>query len=273
MGQNSGVGRWCLMLYPEWTALRRLMFVKAASGETLVEQTATGNPVTFETNVSKPLKSLTIPWTPTQSGTGDPSPDNVRPISGITGLTIYHSGADTSNPTSYPVTFPAEAGTVYGGTLDAVSGVLEVWWNSFDLGTLRWDVKNNGNVYYFNGILPSSIYNNMRRPDAEISLNTYPPYFMSDRFKIASGSSIHSGTSGDNAIGMDWFTQVRLRCDAYEHDADAFKTAMNGVILYYELATPQTIQLDPITIQTIIGDNTVWSDTNGTNEVKYLKKG
>ena len=89
--------------------LRELLFLKAmkGGGGGYVKATATGNPLTFNTDVAKPLKSLLIPWTPTQSGSGDPSPENVRPISGVSGLTVYHSGADTSNPDTITVTFPA----------------------------------------------------------------------------------------------------------------------------------------------------------------------
>lgn len=39
-----------------------------------------------------PLKKLTAQIEPTQSGTGDPSPDNVRPISGYTGVTVTRTG-------------------------------------------------------------------------------------------------------------------------------------------------------------------------------------
>ena len=42
---------------------------------------------------------------------------NICPISGWTGCEVKHSGVDTSDPTTLPVTFPAEAGTVYGGEL------------------------------------------------------------------------------------------------------------------------------------------------------------
>ena len=39
------------------------------------------------------------------------------------------------------------------------------------------------------------------------------------------------------------------------------------------LAEPIEIQLDPLTISTLIGDNTIWTDTNGENTVRYKKKG
>ena len=43
-------------------------------------------------------------------------------------------------------------------------------------------------------------------------------------------------------------------------DATDFKTAMNGVQLCYELATPQTIQLTAQQIDLLLGTNNVWSD-------------
>ena len=51
---------------------------------------------------------------------------NICPISGWTGATISHSGADTTDPDEISITFPSEAGTVYGGTLDVTNGVLTV---------------------------------------------------------------------------------------------------------------------------------------------------
>ena len=51
---------------------------------------------------------------------------NICPISGWTGAKVYHSGEDTSNPTEIDITFPTEAGTVYGGSLNVTTGVLTV---------------------------------------------------------------------------------------------------------------------------------------------------
>lgn len=73
-----------------------LLLLKAGTGR-LVEYTATGNPLTFNTNVAKPLRSLLIPFTPTQTGTGDPSPENVRQIFGIVGLTAWRTGKNLFN--------------------------------------------------------------------------------------------------------------------------------------------------------------------------------
>ena len=53
--------------------------------------TATSGLVSFTTNVIRPVK-VTCEFSPVQEGTGDPSPDNVRPISGWTGCEIGHTG-------------------------------------------------------------------------------------------------------------------------------------------------------------------------------------
>ena len=42
---------------------------------------------------------------------------NICPITGWTGATISHSGADTTDPDEISITFPTEAGTVYGAKL------------------------------------------------------------------------------------------------------------------------------------------------------------
>lgn len=57
-----------------------LLFLAGASGSA-VEDTATGNPLTFLTDLAKPLKSLVANFLPVQAS-GTPSPDNILPITG-----------------------------------------------------------------------------------------------------------------------------------------------------------------------------------------------
>lgn len=55
-------------------------------------ETVTGAIASFTTVRSAPLRKLSVALEPIQSGTGDPSPDNVRPITGHSALTVYTSG-------------------------------------------------------------------------------------------------------------------------------------------------------------------------------------
>ncbi len=51
----------------------------------------------FSTDMIAPLKSCKVEFSPVQSGSGDPSPDNVRPISGWTGVNVYRAGKNLLN--------------------------------------------------------------------------------------------------------------------------------------------------------------------------------
>ena len=53
--------------------------------------TATGDPASFTDGANVPLKSLKLAISATQSGSGDPTPDNVRPFSGETEATIQRT--------------------------------------------------------------------------------------------------------------------------------------------------------------------------------------
>ena len=54
--------------------------------------TATGAIASFSDGANVPVKDLTISIVPSQSGSGDPAPDNIRPISGWTGANVYVQG-------------------------------------------------------------------------------------------------------------------------------------------------------------------------------------
>ena len=54
--------------------------------------TFTGNPLEFDAPKAHALKSCVVSIEPIQSGSGDPSPDNVRPISGWTEAKLWGTG-------------------------------------------------------------------------------------------------------------------------------------------------------------------------------------
>ena len=60
-------------------------------------QTVTGNPVVIEALEGYPLE-LSASWEPKQEGSGTPSPDNIRPITGTKLVTLRESNANLLNP-------------------------------------------------------------------------------------------------------------------------------------------------------------------------------
>lgn len=155
---------------------------------------------------------------------------------------------------SYPVTFP-DGQTVYGGTLDAVNGVLKVDRAMVDLGTLSpwYKISTQSPHWRF------WTYLNTAKVNGTLLSSDYVQITPSAQYKGAEG--VATQTSGDNVL-------VMVSDERYE-EVNTFASAMSGVQLVYELATPIEIPLDPITVQTLIGDNVIWSDANGTIELDY----
>lgn len=75
------------------------------------------------------MPSLKVGIEPVQSGSGDPSPENIRPISGWTAANVNVSPTTSAGDgTTYTIEFRDGDNplTVYGGTLDVTSGELAV---------------------------------------------------------------------------------------------------------------------------------------------------
>lgn len=101
-----------------------------------------GNPVTCNPVEDYPLSAV-VTLEPKQAGSGDPSPENVRPISGYDSVTVTQS-KDGSQVKQIILTLPE---TIYGGTVDAVTGVGEKTWEfvEFD-GTEKWQTWGVDNI-------------------------------------------------------------------------------------------------------------------------------
>lgn len=333
------------------------------------EQTLTpGAIVSFETDSEKTFTELTATIIPAQSGSGTPSPENIRPISGwesvetsvcgknlldpetivegkyyniqlteIVNANKAHSGiipikpstsyclngfagqsffailaldenkqpivwyggasknepfvATTPNNAKYAILnfdvdqldtiafyesttvdgyFPYTATThttdlgqtVYGGTVDVVSGTLTVTHAIVDLGDLNW-----------RAITASSSRTRFRSADLEqlakkaTSLSVKASALCSC-FDLVPYATGNSGT-GTNVFAIDTDADLSIWVsDSAYSDATAFKTAMNGVQLCYELSTPTTYTLTPQQINTLAGVNNVWADSGSVTKAK-----
>ena len=82
-----------------------------------------GNPIICYPVENYPL-NVKATFLPKQAGSGDPSPDNVRAISGYDSVTVTLS-KDEAQVKQITLTLPE---TIYGGTVDAVTGVGSKTW-------------------------------------------------------------------------------------------------------------------------------------------------
>ena len=182
---------------------------------------------------------------PLQEGSGDPSPENVRPISGWTEATLTHN--DT------PITLPFGQ-TVYGGTLDWTTGVMTV--SSI---FLRLDTTYRIDLYQYqgkNGVLFSAplLYGSSRIEGIcshEICTN---------QASIPNKSYIWLGVDNQIVYWIGVLDALGLST------VDEFKTWLNtqNVQIVYPMEEPVTIQLTPQEILALSGTNTIYTDTGDT---------
>ena len=208
----------------------------------------------FADGTDNPLKELKVSIVPVQSGSGDPSPTNPRPISGWTGANVHVADGETPHVIDnvYPISWQTEAGTVYGGELDVTSGVLTVDWAELDMGTFDWDTYSNT---AFVASVTDRAYGNFNVM-CEI-------YKTTTSTTIGNMQNLEIKGSADN-------DKIIVKDSAYNNDKNAFKQGMNGVQLVYELATPQTYQLTPTQVSSILGVNNIWADTGNILEGEYF---
>lgn len=135
-----------------------LLLFGAASGGKAIEDTATGNPLVFLTDLARPLKSLSIPFTPIQQGTGDPSPSNIRPIVPWDGLTVKHGGKNLLNVASENVdrasgTYTYTDGAIHIEVVGAGNSDYVAFKQKIPAGTYTLSCSASGGVGYANLLL------------------------------------------------------------------------------------------------------------------------
>lgn len=364
------------MIRQDWSSLKKLLFFQmAAGGGAAVEATATGNPLTFVTDLARPLKSLLIPFTPQQEGTGDPSPQNIRSILPWNGLTVFGGGKNllkytvgqtkqnngvdyevlsdggqscegTATATSYSV--DSLRTVVHAGSYTvSVSGAVNMKTVVVKNGAYFRQISGSGystfsvtedteiGCYSFanNGdTVDETIYVQLEvgqtataykpyKPITETAISFPPPVYGGEHEAVS--GALKSAYASDELTGLNvasygtastdipyvrMTTQSVIKnngevlCDSYktlksvpqqgnsgcrisnqtlfiyddrftsESVAKELLTA-NPIQCVYELSTPQEIQLTPAQTSAIVGNNTIWSDADGSMTATYLKKG
>jgi hypothetical protein len=201
--------------------------------------TESGAVVTCEPVEGYPLQVVSG-IVPKQSGSGTPSPENIRPISGHDVVKLTHSGD----------TFTRELGqTIYGGSFHWGSGTLTNGWyllNVKDLAGNRFSLAGDYvNIPFYQDV-PAADANNRQ-------------------LSICSHLSYGSAT-GNNVFWLDSTgTGLRLKVDGVTtKEAYMQWVEENEPMVAYPLATTTTSQLTPQEFKALAGANTIYSDTGDT---------
>lgn len=154
---------------------------------------------------------------------------------------------------SMSVNWQSQAGTVYGGYIDFVTGELVQTWSAKDMSTMNIGCDSGASYFYITGLDKAIGRDNILCPIYKYS--TDAPASMPD-FTIK---------------GQPHNTNIFLKDSRYTGNVAGLKSALAGVMMAYELATPVRYQLTPRQINTFKGINNFWSEA-GTIDVSYCFK-
>ena len=217
----------------------------------------------FSCNLIKPLESLIFTLEPQQEGSGDPSPDNPRPISGESEIKFFTRYGD---PSSYTIPLTV---TVYGGYYNSKTGELWKTHEGVDLSTLTWNYHTVSGQYseFFDCYLP----NDSIVGDAQVAFDGYCSIY-----KSIPSRYIATSEYDNNVMALATNSRRFIVCDQRFHSKNDFVEGIEGLVLVYPLATPVKIAtIDPIVINTNKGTNEMWTrgDIPFTLEYKYMQGG
>ncbi len=189
---------------------------------------------------------------------------------GTTAPTTY----EPYNGTTYSVSWQTEAGEIVEGTINIVSGLLTVEhmkqvYRGDDLDTLSLNYGQTASGYthmYFgtNNTPLGKNYGQQLHTKSNIGVIANA---QSASIPSSEGFAVLNLTNPDRLI-VYWYVNLTWA------SANDFKTWLNNnpFELYYQLATPQTYQLTPTEVATILGINNIYSNTGNTT-VKYKARG
>lgn len=206
----------------------------------------------------------------TQSGSGTPTPTNIRPITGYTGLTLTHYGATAEDsPETVEYTFPEDAGTVYCGNLDVTTGLLTVTHKkvTYD-GSESWTKVDGRNIYYTSSPL-DAVSDSPHGENSTGWSSHYNVYSDIDSFqRLKYGIAYNNRTLTTHAGRLYVLhNSISTKADFLQYLADQ-NSGGTPVDLVYKLQTPVTYQLDAKTLYMLKGINT-FIDSAGSATVTY----
>ena len=272
------------------------------TGDTQIEipagiTTYTGDVVQFDGVTGASITSLSTTIIPTQAGSGDPSPTNIRPITGLTGLSVYRTGKNLFNKNATDLyaahaispstgnTYSAGSWTVTGFIkckageeyiTSGVGGPNDVCF--YDANKSRLSGSSNfmtaqtapNNAEWLRFDYKTANADTVQLEQAATA-TAYEPFGSTYAVDWTSqAGTVYGGTvdvvSGELTVGMmnipsyngetinePWLSSM----DAYA----AGTTPTIGAQVVYTLATPLTYQLTPQEIEVLVGENNVWTSS------------
>lgn len=228
----------------------------------IIINTASGDVAVFTDGANnRQIRQIVGTIEPIQSGSGTPSPTNVRQISGHTGVNIYHEITyDALATPKLSINWQTEAGIIYKGTItlnnDGSVDVVSAWtMKEFDGSSdENWTFSTSNRAYIV--VTPYPLY--VRTEDDHILCNRLRPVRA-------------SASTNDNVAFVYGTNTIGFRTDSTLTSDNIREWLQNNPLqMCYELVTPIPYHFPDVgTMLTYYGINNVWIDTGAITDCNY----
>ena len=244
------------------TPLKKLINLKAVAGGNLTEDTKTGNPASFTTDVAKQLTGLTV---------------TVSDENGISGLSVFRTGFNVWDEVW-------EKGTINSSGANSSSDE--------NIRSKNYIPVVAGAKYFIRYSIPGqSASSNMKVffYDADKTFINSSDTWVNPSEKTIPSGAHYMRFYMDTRYGAEYLDNIGLNYPSSETTYHAYEGesvdydfgesvtagSLDAVAGELTVTSPasKTIQLTPCGFKTIAGTNNVFTDKGGSNTVKYLKKG
>ena len=218
-------------------------------------KSASGNPLTIFTPMSARMPSALVTYNATQSGSGTPSPNNVRQINAFSQIALTVS--PTADPGDGTTVSQSYATARSRGSLDLVTGEMWDFARRYTLDNSGWNAV--GSKFYHT--ISDADFASCIRTEEECLCNMYP----------------FAGiiTSGSAAVTEDkhfYLQRVSGYNRVWVYDTDFTLTQFNALLgetaLQFTYPVTMHAYLTTHDIETLVGMNYI--TTNGTNiDIQY----
>lgn len=215
----------------------------------IITKTVSGNPIVVD-DADGAVQALKVSLLPIQEGSGTPSPQNIRPITGRTQTDVVVADGDTQSHTT-TVTLPH---TVYGADVDVTGGESKDTVNYIELtNNISCSLSSQtDDVAVFDAYFVSNNW-------ASHSSN---PQAISNRFS----TETPAGNAGRMVILSQhlYFVIAKSELSSLTQSGAIEWLNDHPTQICYELATPTDLQTTPTDVELYKGDNVVSGDGNMT---------
>lgn len=171
---------------------------------------------------------------------------------------------------TYTASLSLGSGAVVAGTVDVAAGTMTVTHVSVSGGSVRWVGQSTSNTFTTNGLTSNGFPYNRANGPSNMWSNVLANAGTTAIADLADYSMRSANGNANITVRLDSAASVWSSGGVIAAGSADAETYFGSVQIAYTLATPVTLEIDPVGIATLLGANVIWPQA-GTLALTYRR--